>query len=65
MIYYCVHSLRDHRSAVVSRRTERLEPLGGDVRGLARQLAFEAGLQLGLLLDLADGGGEDSGECAA
>jgi hypothetical protein len=40
---------------------ERLEPLGGDVRVLAHQLALEGGLQRGLLLDLADSGGEHGG----
>jgi hypothetical protein len=60
-----VHSLRDHRPAVVPRRAERLEPFGGGVQIPAHQPTFAAGLQLGLLLGLADSGGEDGGECAA
>jgi hypothetical protein len=45
------------------KKKKRLEPLGGDVRVLAHQLALEAGLQLSLLLDLADSGGEDGDGC--
>jgi hypothetical protein len=58
MVDYCVHSLRDDCSAVVPRRLERVESLLGHVLVLAHQLALEGGLQLGLLLDLAGGGGE-------
>jgi hypothetical protein len=55
MLYYFVHLLRDDCSASFPRRRERA------VRVLAHKLALEAGLQLGLLLDLADSGGEDGG----
>jgi hypothetical protein len=61
MLYYFVHLLRDDCSASFPRRRERAERVEGDVRVLAHKLALEAGLQLGLLLDLADSGGEDGG----
>jgi hypothetical protein len=64
MVYYLVHSLREDCSGIVPlQKKKRLEPLGGDVRVLAHQLALEAGLQLSLLLDLADSGGEDGDGC--
>jgi hypothetical protein len=65
MVCYCVQSLGGGCSAVLPHRRERLELLERSVRVLAHQLAFEAGLPLGLLLDLAGGGGEHGGECAA
>jgi hypothetical protein len=65
MLYYFVHLLRDDCSASFPRRRERAERVEGDVRVLAHRLALEAGLQLGLLLDLADSGGAIAAYCGA